>query len=314
MIISVAAVLAGLVLTGSQIVLIYLQGSGICLNEGCEIVDSMTTVDPLYFNGAGLLFFLVLGFALNRARKGSGPAKQVAALLLTGALAAEGVLFSFQLFVTQVFCSYCLIILGLIVIAALFMGLSQFIRGAFVFFAVFAAFASLDFHTSTGDGAALEAGTLARYEAPRPQGEMYLFFSSSCPYCETIIDILQTGSTCSINFNPINPIEAFAFPGAVASPTYSPAVNRSVLKGLGIDEIPALLIQEQEKTTVLSGMQAIRTYIEQTCRPAGPGDFSGSSEQLKSSEVPIPGLDGQDDGCTVSEACESESSAPGSGR
>ena len=65
MLVSFFSVLIGILLTGTQSVLIYLQGEGVCFNEGCRIVDSLTLVDPLYFNVAGFFFFLIAALFLQ---------------------------------------------------------------------------------------------------------------------------------------------------------------------------------------------------------------------------------------------------------
>ncbi|NNK12834.1 MAG: hypothetical protein HKP52_01200, partial [Desulfofustis sp.] len=71
MLVSFFCALIGCLITGVQSVLIYIQGEGVCFNEGCKIADSLTLVDPLYFNLAGFFFFLIVLIGLSRARKGS---------------------------------------------------------------------------------------------------------------------------------------------------------------------------------------------------------------------------------------------------
>lgn len=39
-----------------QVIYISLSGEAACLNQGCEIVESLTTIPPLYFNLIGFLF------------------------------------------------------------------------------------------------------------------------------------------------------------------------------------------------------------------------------------------------------------------
>ena len=41
-----------------QMATIILSGEGFCLNQGCEVVESLTKVPPFFINLAGLLFLL----------------------------------------------------------------------------------------------------------------------------------------------------------------------------------------------------------------------------------------------------------------
>ncbi len=59
MIRAIVAFLAS-VLTGVQAFLIVTGREGICLNDGCEVVDSFPHLPPLYFNIAGFVFFMIL--------------------------------------------------------------------------------------------------------------------------------------------------------------------------------------------------------------------------------------------------------------
>ena len=98
------------VLTAVQAFLEYRQENGFCFNGGCEIVESLTTVPPFYFNVAGFLFFQTLFWCFLWGRKGSEYWHKFAKLLLIGGIVAEAVLVFFQYSVVTVFCSYCLII------------------------------------------------------------------------------------------------------------------------------------------------------------------------------------------------------------
>ena len=59
MIRSIVSLLAS-IFTAIQVVLFFSEKKGICFNAGCEIVDSLTTVPPVYFNVAGFFFFQTL--------------------------------------------------------------------------------------------------------------------------------------------------------------------------------------------------------------------------------------------------------------
>lgn len=305
MLVSFLAAAVGCVLTGTQAVLIYLDGSGICLDEGCEIVDSLTRVEPIYFNIFGFLFFLIVCFSLSRARKGSDIWKRFVGLLLLAALAAEGVLFSFQLFITEVYCSYCLIVLALVFLCNLFMGLKQLFKGLVIFTAVFAAMASLQFNSTSGARESLDDGTLARFGVATPDRKLYLFFSSSCVYCENVIESIKEHNTCSINFNPIDTIETFSFPGATLTASHTPEINRDYLRDLDVRGVPVFIEKRKNSITVLRGESAITGYLEQNCSDSPvetnilpPDQMSQTSSSDPFSSAP------PEDGCFTPEDCE----------
>ena len=183
MLVSFFCALIGVLITGVQSVLIYVQGEGVCFNEACKIVDSLTLVDPLYFNLAGFFYFLLAAIGLSRARKGSNLWQRFTSLLLLSGLAAEAVLLAFQIIISQVLCSYCLIILALIVLANMFMGLKQIFKGVFIFSAVLIASLSLDYHSGAIVPQPLERGTMTRFQAENGNTRFHLFISSRCTHC-----------------------------------------------------------------------------------------------------------------------------------
>jgi len=302
MLIGFFSALIGCLLTGVQSLLIYIQGEGICINEGCTIVDSLTLVDPLYFNLAGFFFFLIAATGLNRARKGSNLWLRFTGLLLLAGLAAEAVLLAFQIIITQTLCSYCLIVLALIVLANLFLGLKQVFKGLVIFSAVLIASFSLDYHGGAIKPQPLEQGTMARYQPEKFNKRFYLFISSSCPHCQSVIASLEQNPICAVDFNPVDTYDAFAFTGAEMVAGYKPGINLNFLKNLGVTEVPVLLDQQSSSMTLIRGEQAINTFIEQQCRPSLPQLGMQTSEQLSSS-YPMP-LPVDEDACVIEEDCE----------
>lgn len=297
--------LTGCLVTGVQALLIYFQGEGVCFNDGCQVVESLTIVDPLIFNIVGFLFFLLAAIGTNRARSGSDIWKRFISLVLLAALAAEAVLFAFQILISQVFCSYCLIILALVILVNLFFGLKQLFKGFVIFCAVLIASFSLDYTFNSSDPPPLESGTMAYYQAPDSQHLLYLFFSSTCDHCESVIELLQDNRICSINFNPVDKITSFSFPNAEVKPEYKPETNLHLLKTLGIDEVPALLSKEAESITLLKGEQSIKAFIDQLCSQQSTSTIPQPTLQIQeqmSSSSALP-LIPEDDGCSVEEDC-----------
>ena len=299
--------LIGCALTGLQTFLIFYQGNGLCFNEGCEIVDSLTLVPPLYFNVTGFLFFLFISFGISQARKGSEIWQRFTSLLLLAAIAAEAVLFSFQLFITDVFCSYCLIILTLIVLINIFMGLRQTFRSIVIFSTVCLAFASLDFTVNNQQEYSLKDGTLAYHSVQDAETELYLFFSSTCEHCESVIEEMSAGLSCTVNFNPVDQLESFTFPNITFSPSFEPRANVSYLKSLGIKEVPALASIKQKRITILQGEKTIRGYLQQNCMITASATVPLDQYYNQSSAHSSPLI--EEDGCEVEENCEEQTSS-----
>jgi len=285
-----------------QIGLIFFQGDGICLNEGCKIVDSLTTVPPFYFNLAGLVFFLTLLFGFLKGLRDSEFWQKFTGLLLLAGIAAEGVLVYFQHSIVTVYCSYCLIIFSLIVVLNVLSGLRQCIHAGVIFIAVLLPLICLQFNVS-GPVQSLDAGSVARITGAEKGDDLYLFFSSTCPHCEKILAEMKKDNRCSIRFNPIEKMDSFDFPGAEQFPGYDPEVNRNFLNNLSLDEIPVFVAKNSENIQIYVGERQIEQYLAENCH-----DLVG--EILELSTGTSDGYDflhpaeGQgDDKCSVSDDC-----------
>ena len=300
-------------LTAVQTLLILLRGNGMCLNEGCRIVDSLTNVPPLAFNAMGFLFFQAVFWGLLFERKKPGwPLKAVKILVLAG-MASEGVLVSFQIFITEAFCSYCLIIFAFILLLNISLGLKQVASGAVIFAVVFLAFSSLQFKSAeSAEGLPLDRGTYGMRSAARSGPQLYLFFSSTCLHCEKIIETLKNRKSCAVRFQPIDEIRNLVFPEIELAPVYSTAVNRNFLKSLGIEEIPVLVAKDAGGIQVLKGEMPIRKYLDQNCQEeqaVGKAALQSSSAGSNYLVKPTP-----DDTCSVSADCPPLSTTPAPGR
>lgn len=294
------------VLTAVQGVLLYTGAEGLCLNDGCAIVDSMTKVSPLVFNIAGFVFFQTLFWLFWRGRKGVGYWHKLARLLLLAGLSAEAVLVFFQQAIAMVFCSYCLVIFAIIVLLNVCCGLLQLFRGLVLFAAVFATCLSLQFGSSAGGKEkTLDSGSMAMVAGKQGGTGLYLFFSATCSHCEKVIGAIGSESICTVRFNPIEKIEQFQFSGATVFPDYDIQVNRSLLQILSIKEIPVLLAVTKDDTQILKGEKRIREYLDENCRPVRIKDFSGVSVARPPGYSFLPEMvKPEDDACAVDTDCD----------
>ncbi len=310
MIRSIVSLLAS-VFTAIQVVLFVSEKKGICFNAGCEIVDSLTTVPPVYFNVAGFFFFQTLFWSFVLGRKSSEYWHKFAQLLLLAGIVAEAVLVFFQYSIAAVFCSYCLIIFGCIVFLNIACGLRQSFRAMVLFCAAFIALSCLQFKQGAGVGKDLDAGSLAQMSGSQ-ESRLYLFFSSTCVHCEKVISSIKEENYCTIRFNPIERIPSFHFPGAEHYLDYEPEINMNFLKNISINEVPALVVKNSEGVQVYTGAGQIQNHLDENCRGKVVEDFSGTSTGFSS--VPgyadfsftAPPPPDQDDRCGLAVDCPPE--------
>lgn len=290
-------------LTATQALLILLQGDGLCFSESCRIVDSLTSVPPLFFNIAGFLYFQAIFWGLFLDRKYPERAMKIVRFLALAGMASEGVLISFQLFVTGVFCSYCLVIFALIFMLNISLGIKQITSAAAVFAVVLLAFSSLQLKSAeSSEGVSLDRGTFAIRPGASSGPQLYLFFSSTCRHCEKVIEMMKGLQACSIRFQPIDEIRSMEFPGLEMAPSYSATANSNFLKTLAIEEIPVLVAKDQGGIRILNGEQPIRTYLEQNCASKNSLPADAPSESSAGSSLLPQSV--QDDACSVSQDCD----------
>ncbi len=263
-----ASLLAGAFIV-LQIFFILAKGEAFCLNDGCSVVDKLTTIPPLYINLAGLLYFAAL-FSSNRwAGSGSRQGLDRTCLLLLLGLAVEGVLLSYQIFVIRTFCSYCLVIFSIIALLNLLCGWKLLRLSIPLFAVMLASFALLNF--SPASLVALRSETLASgtYAVKRcsfPAQRLYFFFSADCPHCKNVLAVLEDCNGCEFHFNPIDKNQTIAFAELEYNSSYNPSLNRVILSLLNISTIPVLLVQNNDGLTFIKGEEAIIRYVNRACR------------------------------------------------
>jgi len=303
--------LGGGLLAAAQALLIVLQGNILCLNDGCEIVEKMTTVPPIAFNVVGSLFFMSVFLALWQGARGVKGWLNLARILLLAGMAVEGVLIGFQYYVAQVFCSYCLTVFAIILLLNLLMGWRQLFGGLAVIVSVLLAFASLQFVPRLQAGEfALEGGVYGRLEKAGSSTGHHLFFSSSCPHCEDVIATIDNDFVCTLDFNPVDELRESPLASLAVRPGYSPELNRTFLKNLDVSEIPVLVVKSPEEVRVLKGKLAIGAYFDSNCRKqtaAAEADSTLSEIRDQSGEsqlLPFIAPAPADGTCSIEVDCE----------
>ncbi len=291
-------------LTGIQALLILFGSKGICLNDGCAVVDSFTRVSPFYFNLAGCCFFLVLSWCFFQAQKKRDLFRYIACFLLFGGIAAEGVLIFFQYVVVSTFCSYCLLVCLTIVLLTVLSGLKQVAGGAVLFLSVFFALSSLDFKASAGGSVSLDGGSYAQISGEKDKPSLYLFFSETCPHCENVITVMDEKRSCTVRFNPIDQVKRFSFPGSSQLPEYDLQVNVNFLKNLDLTEIPVLIVRGQGTIQILMGEGRIIRFLQENC--GSDVDYGRAVSGREGGGYSYLPFLQKEEGCSVDEECDGE--------
>ncbi|HBT96563.1 MAG TPA: hypothetical protein DEB25_02420 [Desulfobulbaceae bacterium] len=266
---AVLIALVGLVLTVAQIGYTSRTGNVFCLNDGCAVVENLFSLPPVFFNLAGALFFLVVLILAQLTRNHYAAHdcwSRMMGLALLAAMAVEGVLLSFQFQISRAWCSYCLVIFACVFLLNLSLGWRQFVRGLTVLVAVIMASASFDY-APLWDMPSGQRGSYGEIVRPNATTSARLYFSAACPHCEEVIASLDEDNTCQIGLYPLEAVPDQRVAGLVKNTRYDSAINRALLQGLGLNEVPVLMVKEDQDIRFITGKDAILTFLER-CRPA----------------------------------------------
>ena len=296
---------AGSLVTVIQTLLLLFQQDTICFNNGCQVVESMTTVPPTVFNLAGFLFFQAIFWTLYYTKLKDSYWPILSRTLLLSGLAAEAVLVGYQHFVIQVFCSYCLVIFGIVVFLNLLQGFKHILFGAGIFLAVQIGFFSLQFTLpQTEDGLTVTKGIFTTMEAESQDKHFYLFFSSTCEHCEEVIQTLEEYPRFPISFNPVDKVESVDIPGGISQQEYDSKANLAFLSSFGIKEIPALLVQDGDDFSIIRGKNQIIETIKENCYPAEVNIEGSSPVDFNLNQaLPVPAQPEPEESCTIGTDC-----------
>ena len=261
--------LAASLLIGIQLGLIAWQGEAACFNEGCRIVEGLTRVSPFVFNLFGLLFFLCVGLLAVFARNRPFAARFLS-LLLLAAMAGEGVLLAYQHHVARAWCSYCLLIFGLVALCSLIVGLRQFFSAAVLVAAVNIIFGLLRFEPvqQAGLDRGLAAGTAAIRPGTVADRSVFLIYAKDCPHCLALLQKLPEYAACTIRLNPVDEPPPVDIPGLERMPDFQPEKNLQLLRVLQIDAVPVLAAPESEGYRIIRRESAIESYLQANCSEA----------------------------------------------
>jgi len=293
------------VLIAIQILVILFRGEAACLNQGCKIVEDLITISPISFNLIGFFYFQTACWLFFWARRKGGLVLDLARLFLLTGVAVESVLLTYQMYVAQALCSYCLILFSTVLLLNALTGWKQFIAGISILSGILIISSLLSYGPTAllSKQQTINSGTYGTRTCATPRKELYLFFSADCPHCKNVIAALEGCSSCDFHFNPIEKLDNFELEGTKRTASYDPELNKLLLKLLGIDSIPVLLEKNQSGFSIIKGEKQIINYIQQACYQANPLLYLDRQGQSVQSEIPVFSDSGE---CSVNIECEKE--------
>lgn len=261
------AALGAATMIALQIAIQLITGSSLCLNAGCEIVEHLTTISPLYLNILGLIYFFLLFWLLFNLKPKFWFDIDLIGLMLVSGLVFDAALMAYQIFVARTFCGYCLIIFALMIILTLLYGLRQMAVGVAILAAVGLSFSILTFFPMGAKSKTYSLKTAAYgvKSCSSPTKEIYLIFSSDCPHCQKVIETLNNCNSCDLYLNPIDTVKSLHLSGLELNHQFSPEINRLILKVLAIDSVPVLVVKDAESYRFIRGEETIINFIRRAC-------------------------------------------------
>jgi hypothetical protein len=296
---------ASLVIAG-QIIYILVTGSAICPNSGCEIVERLTSISPLYFNALGFLYFQIVYWSLRFCKNRSIGGLDFPGLLLLAGLAVEGVLLAYQLFVAHVVCSYCILIFSFVIILNFIHDRKQMISGVTIIVAIIFSFSLLTFLPARVSSQlySLESGSYGVKSCAAPSKEIFLIFSSDCSHCINVINALDNCNSCDFYLNPVDNLNNFKINGLELHTSYSPEVNRLMLAILGIKEVPVLVVKNTAGFSFIKGEDNILNYVRRACFDQQPVMYLDQSQLPEGEEMTVLTEDGEE--CLLDIDCKDQ--------
>ncbi len=256
-----------------------LHHTSICGSTGCKLAGQLLNFPSIYLNFMGLAAvagILILGWlSLKRPEW-----EKLFFIALYAAIAFETIMFAYQFLVNPEPCIFCAGVYGGLLLIALFS------RAVYLLYAL-PVIASL--------WVALSTLAIPKNMALTPQDGTYLIHSETCPHCKKVKAYFADHN---ISYRPIDVHTANA---------------RSLLKGLGIHEIPVLLMRNGATTTLLKGDEPIIEHFQapQTQKAEQPTPATESiNTPLKAEASEGCSLDHQFDAAPEESGCEQDSAVP----
>jgi hypothetical protein len=207
-------------------------GRSICFTEGCKIAaqtvrfgeSSILIIGLLMFSSSAVLAVFSRIYTMP-------PLERLINFIIIVSLACEGFFMGYLTFRLSTVCIFCVVVFSLLVILGVLRLLSREYEVVAGFAALAAIFSLLYL--------VLPAGTIAKL----PENErLVLFYSKDCKYCAEIMTEIENNKI-SVKHVEVNGYAA-------------------LLKSMGIEHVPTLLVNEPYQKVFFTGKDAIRRYLQ----------------------------------------------------
>jgi len=291
-------------ITAIQAVMGLIYGSAICPNDGCKVVEKLTAISPLYFNLLGLIFFQCVFWGLRFHKNKSNPPVDILGLLLIAGIVFDSVLLAYQIFVARTFCVYCLLIFAIVLTLNFLYGKRQSVAGLAVAAVTIFSFSVLTFIPTGGltNTEPLKNAAYGVKSCSAPTKEIYLIFSSNCPYCENVLQTLSNCNSCDLYLNPIDDIKSISNIELEPNSEFSPEINRLILSIMGIDTVPVLIVKSDDGYRFIKGESKIVNYVQHACFT--DADVLYLNDGISTDDQGLTVITDQEGECSVAIDCE----------
>ena len=230
-------------------------GKSICATEGCRIVSQYTRFGDLAMVLMGLgTLAVVTALAVQEMRPAGERRVRAIDFLIIVSLAGEGFFVGYQLFRLHAVCVFCLSVFGIFVVLGILRILAGH-REVLAGFGALLAVLSLFYLVLPAGGTAL----------PRDQ-KYILFYSDDCKHCSEIRKQLEEQKI------QVRHVEVKEY--------------AALLRNLGIEGVPTLMVNGPAEKIFLTGADAIRRHLFPPSAPAPARKAAPDAGTRKNAAVP----------------------------
>jgi len=249
--------------------ILHLQNKSLCYTQGCKVIMGLASNEFFILLIGLLLFFSLSLLFLTNPRKNVFP---VIDAILVSSLAVEGYLMGIQSFALSQFCEFCLgVFLLIFLIAIIYIFSYRRFTTILGFISFIAVFLGTYLVSPPSLGSGLEHMAYTHYSKGKPSTTWYLFTKKDCLHCAEIL------SYC-----------LHQYPDDLDLYVCSAEKCSLLLKTLGINTVPVLLIEGKARKEIIVGEKCIMERIRKK-KPAFP-------------ELLPFGSAG--DACTINQSCQ----------
>jgi len=220
----------GMLFVLSEIIM-QMLGKTICFTEGCKVVAQIVRYGDISILVLGMLLFSTLAVLAKLNLTYNKPTlERLINFIIIVALACEGFFMGYLAFRLYTVCIFCVIVFSLLVTLGILRLLSRHHEVVAGFAACAAIFSLLYLVLPVG----------VTVNVPEHE-RLILFYSKDCKYCSVVMAELEQNNI------PAKHVEVGAYAG--------------LLKGIGIEGVPTLMVNDPNQKVFFTGQDAIRRYL-----------------------------------------------------